>query len=209
MYKIHTLVLASALVICVPLAYAQTIPANNGSNTSYQNAMKARYSAAGGRGMGMNPLMSKEKMEKFMQSLMEMGLLYRMLAQPTMVSTDNGIIVAYGNTIRKFDKDLNLVKEVDLDINPDSMQDLASKLSKKYTADFMDLMGGMGGPVGPSSMSPSTMSPSSMGTSYTGTNSMGTATPVASSPGLSHPASGQAYDEKREAEIKKEIEQMK
>jgi len=206
MYRIHTLVLASALVIGVPLAYAQTIPANNGSNSSYQNAMKARYSAAGGRGMGMNPLMSKEKMEKFMQSLMEMGLLYRMLAQPTMVSTDNGIIVAYGNTIRKFDKDLNLVKEVDLDINPDSMQDLASKLSKKYTADFMDLMGGMGGP---SSMGTSTMNPSSMGTSYTGTNSMGTAVPVASSPGLSHPASGQAYDEKREAEIKKEIDQMK
>jgi hypothetical protein len=189
MNKIHTLVLAAVLVFCSGLVYAQTMPGNNASNTSSSSQVKARYGSGGGR-MAMNPMMSKEKMEKFMQSLMEMGLLYRMLEQPTMVSTDNGVIVAYGNTIRKFDKDLNLVKQVELDINPDSMQELASKLSKKYTSDFMDLMGGMGGPMGSSS----SMAPSSVSSS---------------SSGINRPASSPAYDEKREAEIKKEIEQMK
>lgn len=142
----------------------------------------------------MPPIMDKEKIEKFMQSMMEMGIMFKMLQQPTMVSTDNGIIVAYGNTLRKFDKDLNLVKEIDLDINPDAVQGLASKLSKKYTADLMDLMGGMvpgagAGAGGGSSYS----SPSS---SY-------------SSPAASHPSASSGYDAQREAQIKKEIDQMK
>ena len=64
-----------------------------------------------------------------------------MLEQPTMVSTDNGIIVAYGNTLRKYDKDLNVIKEVDLDMNVDAMQALATKFAKKYSDDFIDLMG--------------------------------------------------------------------
>ena len=53
-----------------------------------------------------------------------------------MVSTDNGIIVAYGNTLRKYDKDLNVIKEVDLDMNVDAMQALATKFAKKYSLTF-------------------------------------------------------------------------
>ncbi len=143
MNKFSIVVLLLLLVLfSVPL-FAQSTPSNN--SAEIQRMIRAPYAATGGRG-GMYPdIMNKEKIEKFTQSLIEVGLLSKMLAQPTMVAVDNGIIVAYGNTLRKYDKDLNVVKEVDLDMNVENMQKLASKFAKKYSADFMDLMGGLPG----------------------------------------------------------------
>jgi len=166
---------------------AQATPADN--YAQMQKLMKARYAATASP-IGMYPnIMSKEKIEKFMQSLIEMGLLYKLVAQPTMVSVDNGIVVAYGNTLRKYDKDLNAVKEVKLDVNVDEMEDLAAKFAKKYSSDVMDL-------IGSAKITP-TPSPSAMSGNFP-------STPAATS--SANPA--KAYDQKEE-EIKKEIAQIK
>jgi hypothetical protein len=183
MSKSTIIVLPVVLVLLGSSVFAQgtssQIPAGG------QQAMKNPYGSPGAA-LAANPLMNKEKIEKFIQSLMEIGLLYKMLEQPTMVSTDNGIVVAYGNTLRKYDKDLNLVKEVDLDVNVDGMQDLAAKFAKKYSSDFMDLMGGMTGAPSASSSVSSSVSPSA----------------TAADPSKS-------LEDQHEAEIKKEIADIK
>lgn len=144
MKKICIFVLPLILALVVPLSYAQDT-ASNDNSAAVQRMMRAHYGPTGG-GSGMYPPdMSKEKIEKFMHILIELGLLYKMLEQPTMVPVDGGIIVAYGNTLRKYDKDLNVIKEVQMDVNVDGMQELASKFAKKYSADVMDLMGGSEG----------------------------------------------------------------
>lgn len=161
--------------------FAQNVP-SNGNSANAQRMIQARYgSTPGQRGM-YPPAMTKEKIEKFIQSLLEMGLIYKMLEQPTMVSSENGVIVAYGDTLRKYDKDLNVVKEVNLDVNVDGMQELAAKFAKKYSNDLMDLMGGIPG---------STSAIPSSSTSAT----------------VAYPVKPPV--DQREEEIKKEIEQMK
>ncbi len=134
------------------------------------------------RPMGMPPAITKEKINQSMQILFELGLLYKMMGQPSMVSTDNGIIVAYGNTLRKYDKDLNVIKEVQMDVDTDAVQHLASKLADKYTSKLMELSGGLpGSPVS------SAVAPASTAASY--------------------PA--KSYDDQKEELIKKEIDQLK
>ncbi len=178
MNKISVIVIPAVLILFGSSVFAQdTNPYSNSAQV--QRMMMARYGGAGGQA-GMPGMMTKEKIEKFVQSLLEMGLLYKMMEQPTMVPVDNGIVVAYGNTLRKYDKDLNVIKEVDLDVNVDGMQELAARFAKKYSNDLMDLMGGMTGAPG-------------------ATSAAATSGPDASKP----------YDPQREAEIQKEIEQMK
>lgn len=185
------------LVLFGSSVFAQNAPSyNNSSNNSSDNssvaqAMTSPPYRATHRPVGMYPsIPSKEKIEKFMRSLLEIGLLYKMLEQPTMVSTEGGIIVAYGNTLRKYDKDLNVIKEVDLDVNVEGMRDLASKFAKKYSTEIMDLMGGMAG------------APEA---------SAGTLRSHATSASVVNTAIGpdKTLNDQKEEEIKKEIEQMK
>jgi hypothetical protein len=145
MDKIKWMVLPVVLILFASSVFAQDATTAN-NNAAAQAMMRARYGAPGSP-MGANPLINKEKIEKIMQSFIEMGLIYKMVEQPTMVSTSDGIIVAYGNTLKKYDKDLNVVKEVDLDVDVDGMQALAAKFAKKYSSEFMDMMPGMPGAV--------------------------------------------------------------
>jgi len=193
MKKISMVVPVVVLVLFGSSVFAQNAPSSNNSsdNSPVAQAMTRSPYRATHSPMGMYPsIPSKEKIEKFMQSLLEMGLLYKMLEQPTMVSTDNGIIVAYGNTLRKYDKDLNVIKEVNLDVNVEGMQDLASKFAKKYSTEIMDLMGGMAGPPNASA--------STLTSHSTSTSIVKTAT-----------GSDKTLNDQKEEEIKKEIEQMK
>ncbi|MDE1921625.1 MAG: hypothetical protein KGJ09_06730 [Candidatus Omnitrophica bacterium] len=128
MFKVFVAVLLASVMIAPPV-FAQN---------PYK--YKAMGRPMGMPPLGMTPQMTKKKIKKFMESLFEMGVIYRMIGQPTMVPVDNGVIVAYGNKLMKYDKDLNLITEVDLDMNVKSMQYLASKFAKQYSADLMDLM---------------------------------------------------------------------
>jgi hypothetical protein len=182
MNKNTMIVLPIVLVLFGSSVFAQNLPSNSASSSAdAQRMMIARYRATHGQ-PSMYPPMTKEKIEKFMQAIIEIGLLYKMLEQPTMVSVDNGVVVAYGNTLRKYDKDLNVVKEVDLDVNVNGMQGLASRFAKKYSADFMDLMGTVPG------------SPNA---------------PTSSTTGAIVPGPNKSFEDQKEADIKKEIDQMK
>jgi hypothetical protein len=185
MNKISMVVLPVVFVLFGSSVFAQNTSSYDNSADA-QRLMQAKYRSA--NPMGMYPTgMEKEKIEKFIQSLLEMGLEYDMLEKPTMVSTEDGVVVAYGDTLRKYDKDLNVVKEVTMDVDVDGMQDLASKFAKKYTADLMDLMTPAAGTPGASVSS----SPSATATDSNAADSNKT-----------------LYDQ-REEEIKKEIDQMK
>ena len=97
---------------------------------------------AGRRMPGMSPMgMSKEKMNQSMEILVQMALMYKMIEPARIVPSGDGIIAAFGNKIIKYDKDLNVVKEVNLDLDMDAMQKLASKLAKKYSDDVINVMG--------------------------------------------------------------------
>jgi ribosomal protein L12E/L44/L45/RPP1/RPP2 len=181
MKKIHVFILP-ALVLCATRGFTQ--------DTSSYNSSAAMMHARYGNRAGMYPAITKEKTEKFIESLLEMGLLYKMLEQPTMVSTDDGIVVAYGNTLRKYDKDLNMVKEVDLDVDVDGMQALAAKFAKKYSEDFMDLM--------------DTSSSSQGASSAAGSSTSG----ASAAPDAGASDSG-SYNDQKEEQIKQEIDQMK
>ena len=171
------------------LRYAQDTAGDNQAAINAQRMMLARQRAMG-RPMGMPPAITKEKINQSLQILFELGLLYKMMGQPSMVSTDDGIIVAYGNTLRKYDKELNVVKVVQLDVDTDAVQNLASKLAEKYTSKLMDLTGGLpGSPV-----------------SATGT-SAGTSAVAPASTAASYPAKN--FDDQKEELIKKEIDQLK
>jgi len=168
---------SSMAILVVLVFWGTSVLAQDTASTMNPNAAYPR---------GMSPLVTKEKIDKSMQILIEIGLLYKMLGQPTMVSSDGGVIVAYGNTLRKYDKDLNMVKEVQLDVDADAMQELSSQLANKYSSKIIDLMGGMAGSPSASSNASSDASTSA----------------VAS-------GSNKSAEDQHEEEIKKEIDQIK
>ena len=179
-----SLVVLIAFFSFSPQVFAQDASADNDAAKNAQQLLAARQRSMAAP-MGM-PAITKDKIEKVMQSVLELGLVYKMLEQPTMVALDNGIVVAYGNTLRKYDKDLNVIKEVDLDVDVNGMQDLASKFAKKYTDEMMDLV----------------VSQQATGDASAQTGSSAAAAPAVSS-------TDSSYNDQKEAAIKKEIDQMK
>ena len=174
MNKINVVFLSLLLVLGMAPAFAQ-------DSSSMPNMARGRAGA-------YPNFMNKEKIEKIMQSMLELGLIYKMLEQPSMVSTSDGFVVAYGNTLRKYDKDLNMIKQVDLDVDVDGMQDLASKFARKYSDEFMNMMGPL---------------PGSPNTSPTPNNYSSAAASIPA-PDQNKPAGGESEDQ-----IKKEIDDMK
>lgn len=117
--------------------FAQLPSASAQANAEAQRMISARYGASP---MPMTGLPSKEKIQSIIQRIIQIAIAIRMVQQPTMVTVDNGVIVAYGGLLMKYDKDLNLVKQVHLSMDADSLDDLSSDLAKKYSKDLTDVM---------------------------------------------------------------------
>ena len=97
-------------------------------------------------GSGGVPGLTKDTQSGALKLIIEMVLMYKLLGQPSMIASDGGIVVLFGNKISKYDKDLNLVKEVNLDLDVKSMQELVSKVASSYSKEVMDTMvGGFAG----------------------------------------------------------------
>ncbi len=126
MRRVMTLSLAAVLALMPCAAMAQS-------------PEQSMYGAAGMPGLGKNSVSDSMKLA------IEMLLLYKLLGQPSMISTDGGIVVLFGSKISKYDKDLNLIKQVDLTLDIDSMKELVSKVADSYSKELMSSMGSMTG----------------------------------------------------------------
>ncbi len=87
------------------------------------------------------PVATEQMKEKQMQNERMAGMAMKMMGsmQKQMVATnDGGVIILVGNKLLKYDKDLNLVKEVEvqaeagLKIDVGSMQDMMKSMKEKY-----------------------------------------------------------------------------
>ena len=87
------------------------------------------------------PMMEEKTNEKQMEKERMAGMIMQMMGamQKQMVATnDGGVIVLVGNKLLKYDKDLNLVKEVEvkteveLKIDVGSMQEMIKNMKEKY-----------------------------------------------------------------------------
>jgi len=87
------------------------------------------------------PVMDEKAQEKQMEKERMGGMIMQMMGsmQKQMVATnDGGVIVLAGNKLLKYDKDLNLVKEVELKtqfelkIDAGSMQEMMKGMKEKY-----------------------------------------------------------------------------
>ena len=134
-------IIVLALSLSLSGAFAQNPPSQ--SSTDMQNTMKTRYKRQRMDPMGsMDPAAIKEKVDQSMEILVEMGLMYKMIEPPQAVPVSDGIIVTFGNKVIKYDKDLNLLKEVELEINGEEVHELASKLAKQYSERIMKIVEG-------------------------------------------------------------------
>ncbi|MEI7998465.1 MAG: hypothetical protein WCH62_03045 [Candidatus Omnitrophota bacterium] len=100
------------------------------------------YQGLGAAGMAG---FSKDSQSDTFKLAIEMILLYKLLGQPSMIATDGGVVVLFGSKISKYDKDLNLVKEVNLSLDINNMQELVSKVASSYSKEVMKTMGGATG----------------------------------------------------------------
>ena len=67
------------------------------------------------------------------------GMMMKMMEKSVTATSDGGIVIVAGDKITKYDKDLNLVKEVELKSNMEAMQKMMSQMMEKCP-----MMGGMG-----------------------------------------------------------------
>ncbi len=72
---------------------------------------------------GKGSMMGKEMMAGGM-------MMHQMMEKTVLATPDGGIIVAMGNKLFKYDKDLNLVKEVELKMDMDSMKKMCPIMGK-------------------------------------------------------------------------------
>jgi len=93
----------------------------------------------GGKGMGM---MKGEMMDK--GGMMGMCPMMQSMMQKSVVATsDGGIIVISGNKLTKYDKDLNVVKEVELTMDKEGMQKMMENMKSMCPMMGKGMMGGM------------------------------------------------------------------
>ncbi|MFC1623963.1 hypothetical protein ACFL28_01400 [Candidatus Omnitrophota bacterium] len=103
--KVLSLVVLVAFLALSSLSFAQELDEAKGS-------MKDRKEAKKG---GMKGMMMKKMMEKEM-----------------VASGDGGVIVLVGNKLLKYDKDLNLVKEVEIKMDKEGMMKECMEMKKKW-----------------------------------------------------------------------------
>ena len=81
------------------------------------------------------PMMGQGMKEKGMmrgKEMMGKGMMMHSMMQTSMVaSNDGGVIVLTGNKLTKYDKDLNVVKEVELKANTEAMQGMMKDMMER------------------------------------------------------------------------------
>ncbi len=84
----------------------------------------------GDKGMGMmgSGMMKGDMMGKGMMDGKMMGMMQSMMQRQVVVTSDGGIIVVAGNKLTKYDKDLNVVKEVELKMDMEGMQKMMDNM---------------------------------------------------------------------------------
>jgi len=102
MKKISTLIILSALIVSANVAMAQDKPEGM---------------------MGGHEMMGKGMMDKkgMMGKMMKMCQMHQTSQASIVSSSDGGVIVLSGNKLYKYDKNLNLVKEVELKLDKADM----------------------------------------------------------------------------------------
>lgn len=108
MKKIILVNIVSMILMIQSFAYAQ-----GPQGTTEGKGMKG--SMMGNKGMKM-------KQEKMMGMYPGMGMMRWMLGGQMVATKDGGIIVMMGNKLLKYDKDLNLKKEVEIKIDMEKVQ---------------------------------------------------------------------------------------
>ena len=102
---------------------------DKGSGMMMDKGDKGGMMGKGGMMMGMHGMM------------MKMGEMMNKIAVAT---SDGGIVVIAGDKMTKYDKDLSVVKEVELKSNMEAMQKMMSGMMAKCPMMGKGMMGGMG-----------------------------------------------------------------
>ena len=92
---------------------------------------------------GMKGGMMDEKQKGSMMGMMQNGMMMKMMEKTVIATNDGGIIVVMGNKLTKFDKDLNVVKEVDLKMDMDGMQKMMENMKSMCPMMGKGMMGDM------------------------------------------------------------------
>ncbi len=132
MKKTQALVLVAVLVLTISgLAVAQ---------------MDKGKDMMGDKGMGMmgGGMMKGDMMDK--GGMMGMhGMMMKMMEKSVVATSDGGIVIVSANKITKYDKDLNLVKEIDLKApTMEEMQKMCPMMGKGGMMEGGMMGGGMG-----------------------------------------------------------------
>jgi len=136
MRKIAGMVLAG-LVVAV---FCSSVFAEEKESAMDKDAMKPGMMGHGMMGQGM---MDKGKM-------MEMGKM--MMGKSVVATTDGGVVVLIGNKLQKYDKNLELKKEVEIKVDMESMRKMKKqmmggcKMNKDKAAEGATDSGSMEGP---------------------------------------------------------------
>ncbi len=121
------------------------IHASGASSTRqvYSNKSATNYGSANMMGAGMAMMGEKEKamMKSFVEMFIRYSLTVKMIERSSASATsDGGAVVVFGNRVTKYDKDMNVVKEVDMEVDLESMDRTISDLSQKYADEAMKLL---------------------------------------------------------------------
>ena len=95
-------------------------------------------------GMGMGMMEDKGGMMMRKKGMMAMDSMMKSMMEKTIMPTsDGGIIVVFGNKLTKYDKDLNVVKEVELNMDMGGMQKMMDGMKGMCPMMGGGMMGGM------------------------------------------------------------------
>lgn len=104
-----------------------------------------------GEMMGQQGMMGEEGMMMGKDKMMGMGNMCGMMMNSMMMSkslvatSDGGVIVIAGNKLQKYDKDLNLKKEVEIKMDMEAMQKMMMQMMEKCPMYEKMMEGGMMG----------------------------------------------------------------
>ena len=98
-----------------------------GASLVYAEGMKGEMMDQGMKGNMMGEgMMGKEMMDGKMGGKMMKGSMHEMMEsmmkRSVTATSDGGVVVLFGNKLTKYDKDLNVVKEVELKMDMEGMQ---------------------------------------------------------------------------------------
>ncbi|MFH1441491.1 MAG: hypothetical protein ABIH18_05585 [Candidatus Omnitrophota bacterium] len=119
-------VILVTLFVFVPFVFAQE------SGKTAVEAMMRDSMMSGGSKMKQKcmSMMQKNKRKMGMNNSCKMMLMKSMMAKQLVPTEDGGVILMCGNKLYKYDKNLELIKEVEIKVDMDKMKDMMMKMRK-------------------------------------------------------------------------------